>query len=45
LRVAADTLVETATGIHTTVTPQPLASVIQGARAMLPLAAALKLWR
>lgn len=40
-----DTLVERATGIHTTVTPQPLASVIHGARAMLPLAAALKLWR
>lgn len=40
-----DTLIERATGIHTTVTPQPLASVIHGARAMLPLAAALKLWR
>jgi rod shape-determining protein MreB len=40
-----DILVESATGIHTTVTPQPLASVIHGARAMLPLAAALKLWR
>jgi len=40
-----DALVEKATGIHTTVTPQPLASVIHGARAMLPLAAALKLWR
>jgi rod shape-determining protein MreB len=40
-----DALVEKATGIHTTIAPQPLASVIHGARAMLPLAAALKLWR
>jgi rod shape-determining protein MreB len=38
-------MLERTTGIHTIVTPQPLASVIHGARAMLPLAAALKLWR
>ncbi len=37
--------VESLTGIHTTIAPQPLASVIHGARAMLPLAATLKLWR
>lgn len=38
-------LIEDATGIHTTVVPNPLGSVVQGARAMLPLASTLRLWR
>jgi rod shape-determining protein MreB len=37
--------IESATGIHVNVVESPLTSVIQGARAMLPFAASLKLWK